>query len=121
MDSTVIQHLRVAESFKTAPTILIFSTAMGADYSLELISIVHWVPQIFMHNNSILGGVSLNYLLLLFVQFPVFGCVFIFAINLIKKGAKMAKMAKWPKWSKSGEKKPKISIRVKCPNFLEKV
>jgi len=40
----------LAGSSKTAPTILIFSIAMGADYSLELISIVHCVPQFFVHN-----------------------------------------------------------------------
>ena len=34
-----------------------FSIATGADYSFELISIVHWVPQFFMHNKSILGVV----------------------------------------------------------------
>jgi hypothetical protein len=39
------------------PKILIFSIVMGADYSIELISIVHGVPQFFMHNKSILGGV----------------------------------------------------------------
>ena len=38
-----------------APTILIFSIAMDADYSFEFISIAHWVPQFFMHNKSILG------------------------------------------------------------------
>ena len=47
----------VTGSSKTAPTILIFSIAMGADYSFQLISIVHCVPQFFMHNKSILGGV----------------------------------------------------------------
>ena len=31
----------LAGSFKTAPTIWIFSIAMGAHYSFELISIVH--------------------------------------------------------------------------------
>ena len=41
-----------------APTISVFSIAMGADYSFELLSIVHSVPQFFMHNKSILGGVS---------------------------------------------------------------
>ena len=38
--------------------ILIFSIAMGADYSFELIFIVHRVPQFSMHNKSILGGVA---------------------------------------------------------------
>ena len=47
-----------AGSSKTAPTILIFLMAMGVDYSFELISIDHWVPQFFMHNKSILGGVE---------------------------------------------------------------
>ena len=42
----------------TAPTILIFSIAMGADYSFEPFSIVHWVPQFFMHNKLILGRVG---------------------------------------------------------------
>ena len=31
---------------------------MGADYSFELISIVHWVPQFFTHNKLILDGVE---------------------------------------------------------------
>ena len=45
---------------KTAPTILIFSIAMGADYSFELISIVHWVPQFIGHNNIFLGSVCIK-------------------------------------------------------------
>ena len=36
--------------------ILIFSIAMCADYSFELISIVHGVPHFFMYNKSILGA-----------------------------------------------------------------
>ena len=48
----------LAASSKTAPTILIFSIAMGADYSFELISSVHWVPAFFMNNKSILGRVT---------------------------------------------------------------
>ena len=48
----------LAGSSKTAPKVLIFSIAMGADYSFELISIFHWVPQFFMYNKSILGGVD---------------------------------------------------------------
>ena len=31
---------------------------MGADHPFELISIVHRVPQFFMHNKSNLGGVK---------------------------------------------------------------
>ena len=42
---------------KKAARISIFSIAMGADYLFELISNVHWVPQFFMHNKSILGWV----------------------------------------------------------------
>ena len=49
-------HCCSAGSSKTAPTILIFSIIMCADYSFELISTVHWVPQFVMHNKSILGG-----------------------------------------------------------------
>ena len=30
---------------------------MGADYSFELISIVHWVPQFIGHNKIFLGSV----------------------------------------------------------------
>ena len=48
----------LAGSCKMAPTISVFSIAMGADYSFELLSIVHSVPQFFMHNKSTLGGVS---------------------------------------------------------------
>ena len=48
----------LAGSSKTAPTFLIFSIAMDADYPFELISIVHWVSQFFMHNKSIIGGVT---------------------------------------------------------------
>ena len=47
-----------ATSSKTATTILIFSIAMDTDYSFELISIVYWLPQFFMHNKSILSGVK---------------------------------------------------------------
>ena len=32
--------------------------AMGAHYSFEPISIVHWVLQFFMRNKSILGGIE---------------------------------------------------------------
>ena len=42
----------LAESSKKAPTILVFSIAMGADYLFE-----HTMPQFFLHNKSILGGV----------------------------------------------------------------
>ena len=45
-----------AGSSKTAPRILI-SIAMGADYSFELISIVHWVLQFIGHNKIFLGSV----------------------------------------------------------------
>ena len=41
-----------------APTIFSPPIAMGANYSVEFFSIVHWVPQFFMHNKSILGGVK---------------------------------------------------------------
>ena len=42
---------------KIAPRILIFSIAMGADYSFELIFLVHWVPQFIGHNKSFLDSV----------------------------------------------------------------
>ena len=40
-----------------APRILIFSIAMGADYSFELNSIETYAPQFFGHNNLFLGSV----------------------------------------------------------------
>ena len=42
-------------SFKTAPSILI-STAMGVDYSLELISIETYAPQFIGQNDLFLGS-----------------------------------------------------------------
>ena len=46
-----------------APRILIFSIAMGADYSFELNSIETYAPQFFGHNNLFLGSVN-SYLML---------------------------------------------------------
>ena len=43
---------------QNGPTILIFSIAMGADYSFELIYIVHWVLQFIGHNKIFLGSVG---------------------------------------------------------------
>ena len=37
---------------QNAPRILIFSIAMGADYSFEVKNIEIWVPAFFQHNNS---------------------------------------------------------------------
>ena len=42
----------LAGSSKTAPRILIFSIAMGANYSLEVKNIEIWVHAFFKHNNS---------------------------------------------------------------------
>ena len=47
----------LAGSSKTAPRILIFSIAMGADYSIELISIEAYVLQFIGHNIIFLGSV----------------------------------------------------------------
>ena len=41
-----------------AGRILIFSTTMGADYSIELISIETYCPQIIGHNKNFLGSVG---------------------------------------------------------------
>ena len=46
----------LAGSSKTAPRFLIFSIAMGADYSFELISIETYMPQFNRHNTLILGS-----------------------------------------------------------------
>ena len=43
-------------SSKTAPRVLIFSMAMGADYSFEFISIELYVPQFIGHNKFFLGS-----------------------------------------------------------------
>ena len=48
----------LAGSSKTAPRILIFSIAMGADYSFELKNIESWVPAFFKHNNSSVATVD---------------------------------------------------------------
>ena len=40
----------LAGSSKTAPRILIFSNAMGADYPFELISVEAYAPQFIGHN-----------------------------------------------------------------------
>ena len=48
----------LAGSSKTAPRILIFSIAMGADYSFEVKNIEIWVPAFFKHNNSSVATVS---------------------------------------------------------------
>ena len=50
-------HYCLADSFKTAPRILIFSIAISADYLFELISIETYAPQFVGHNNLFLGGV----------------------------------------------------------------
>ena len=47
----------LAGSSKTAHAILIFSIAMSADYSIELISIEIYVPQFIGHNKIFLGSV----------------------------------------------------------------
>ena len=47
----------LAGSSKTAPRILIFSIAMGADYSIELISIKPYALQFIVHNKFFLGRV----------------------------------------------------------------
>ena len=48
----------LAGSSKTAPRIFIFSIAMGADYSFELISIETYAPQFIGHNKIFLGSLS---------------------------------------------------------------
>ena len=47
----------LAGSSKMAPRILIFSIAMGADYSFELISIETYAPQFIGHNKFFLSSV----------------------------------------------------------------
>ena len=51
-------HCCLAGSSKTAPRILIFSIAIGADYSFEVKSSEIWAPTFFKHNNSFIATVS---------------------------------------------------------------
>ena len=48
----------LAGSSKTAPRILIFSIAMGADYSFKLIFIETYAPQFIGHKNKSIGSVA---------------------------------------------------------------
>ena len=48
----------LVDSSKTAPRFLIFSMAMGPDYSFELTSIETYVPQFIGHNKFFLDNVS---------------------------------------------------------------
>ena len=53
-------HCCLVGSFKTAPRILIFSLAIGADYSYDYevkISEI-WAPAFFKHNNSFIATVE---------------------------------------------------------------
>ena len=54
-------NVPLAGSSKTAPRILIFSMAMGANYSFALISIETYAPQFIGHNEFFLGSVRLLY------------------------------------------------------------
>ena len=47
----------LAGSSKTAPRILIFSIAIGADYSYEVKNSEIWAPTFFKHNNSFIATV----------------------------------------------------------------
>ena len=50
----------LAGSSKTAPRILIFSIAIGADYSYEVKNSEIWAPAFFKHNNSYIATVYSN-------------------------------------------------------------
>ena len=56
----------LAASSKTVPTILIFSIAMGADYSFEVKNIEIWVPAFFKHNNLFIATVLMKGVFLFF-------------------------------------------------------
>ena len=51
-------HCCLAGSSKTAARILIFSIAMGANYSFEVKNIKIWTPAFFKHNNSFVATVN---------------------------------------------------------------
>ena len=48
----------LAGSSKTAPMILIYSIALGANYSFEMKSIEIWTPAFFKHNNTFIATVT---------------------------------------------------------------
>ena len=48
----------LAGSSKTAPRILIFPIAVGADFSFYVKSIATYAPAFLVHNNSVLARVS---------------------------------------------------------------
>ena len=50
----------LAGSFKTAPRILIFSIAMGADYTFYVKSIATYAPAFLAYNNSVLARVKVH-------------------------------------------------------------
>ena len=50
-------HCCLADSFKTALRILIFSIAMVADYLFDVKNIDIWAPVFFKHNNSFIATV----------------------------------------------------------------
>ncbi len=55
-------HCCLAGGSKTAPRSLIFSIAIGADYSYELKNSEAWAPAFFKHNNSFIATViSMTY------------------------------------------------------------
>ena len=61
-------HCCLAGSCKTAPRILIFSIAIGANYSYELKNSEIWAPAFFKHNNSFIATVLSASSLLDFLQ-----------------------------------------------------
>jgi hypothetical protein len=51
-------HCCLAGSFKTAPRVFIFSIAMVADYSFDVMKNIDiWVPVFFKHNISFIATV----------------------------------------------------------------
>ena len=62
----------LAGSSKTAPRIFIFSMAMGADYTFELISIEVYAPQFIGHNKLFLASVSKEHNVVIFVTYLSF-------------------------------------------------
>ncbi len=51
----------LAGSSKTAPRILIFSVAIGANYSYEVKNSEIWAPAFFKHNNSFIATVLVTH------------------------------------------------------------
>ena len=74
----------LAGSSKTAPRILIFSIAIGADYSYEMKNSEIWAPAFFKHNNSFIATVNGTESLLKICKYIFIVSIFFFKIKYFR-------------------------------------